>query len=229
MAVGDKKRVLMEADINAAGGVSPAGYGYDGANSAVLGIHQLAGDTIEEKLTSLFHSMANNAAVQIGMTDTTGLNGFQYYGTFYKLSDYGDGFATVVLHGYDTYSRPVSVRRSMVYGIWQPYEWDNPPQYLGVEYRTTERYKGKPVYVKTFGINAVPRSAETVVEHNIANIAGVIENQIHDYNYDHCYTTHSGIDHLSSDSTTFSVKTNENWFSYSISAVGLMKYTKNTD
>lgn len=28
-------------------------------------------------------------------------------------------------------------------------EWINPPMLLGVEYRTTERYLGKPVYVKT--------------------------------------------------------------------------------
>ena len=27
-------------------------------------------------------------------------------------------------------------------------EWVNPPMYIGVEYRTTERYDGKPVYVK---------------------------------------------------------------------------------
>lgn len=29
-----------------------------------------------------------------------------------------------------------------------PWEWVNPPMTLGVEYRTTERYLGKPVYVK---------------------------------------------------------------------------------
>lgn len=33
-------------------------------------------------------------------------------------------------------------------GVWQPVEWINPPMELGTEYRTTERYLGKPVYVK---------------------------------------------------------------------------------
>lgn len=33
-------------------------------------------------------------------------------------------------------------------GKWQPVEWINPPMTLGTEYRTTERYLGKPVYVK---------------------------------------------------------------------------------
>lgn len=31
---------------------------------------------------------------------------------------------------------------------WQPWEWVSPPMQLGVEYRTTERYGGTPVYVK---------------------------------------------------------------------------------
>lgn len=31
---------------------------------------------------------------------------------------------------------------------WKPWEWVNPPMQLGVEYRTTERYQGKPVYTK---------------------------------------------------------------------------------
>lgn len=31
---------------------------------------------------------------------------------------------------------------------WGPWEYVNPPMMLGVEYRTTERYLGKPVYVK---------------------------------------------------------------------------------
>lgn len=32
-------------------------------------------------------------------------------------------------------------------GVWGEWEWLNPPMQLGVEYRTTERYLGKPVYV----------------------------------------------------------------------------------
>lgn len=34
-------------------------------------------------------------------------------------------------------------------------EWFNPPMALGVEYRTTERYLGKPVYVQTKEISAL--------------------------------------------------------------------------
>lgn len=34
--------------------------------------------------------------------------------------------------------------------------WDHPPMLLGVEYRTTERYLGKPVYVKTINMGNLP-------------------------------------------------------------------------
>lgn len=37
--------------------------------------------------------------------------------------------------------------------------WVNPPMYLGTEYRTTERYLGKPVYVKTINMGNLPGNA----------------------------------------------------------------------
>ena len=41
------------------------------------------------------------------------------------------------------------VRNVSISNAWQPWEWVNPPMILDTEYRTTERYLGKPVYVKT--------------------------------------------------------------------------------
>ncbi|MBO7312491.1 MAG: hypothetical protein J6U82_06760, partial [Alistipes sp.] len=42
----------------------------------------------------------------------------------------------------------VSAQRFLNRGVWQPWEYINPPMQLGVEYRTTERYNGKPVYCR---------------------------------------------------------------------------------
>ena len=41
---------------------------------------------------------------------------------------------------------PYSLERRCISGVWQPWEWVNPPMQIGVEYRTTDRYLGKPVY-----------------------------------------------------------------------------------
>lgn len=48
-------------------------------------------------------------------------------------------------------------------GQWDPLEYINPDMQLGVEYRTTERYLGKPVYVKAVDCGGIPsNSAKTV-------------------------------------------------------------------
>lgn len=41
-----------------------------------------------------------------------------------------------------------SLQRQRHSNIWQPWEWDNPPMLPGVEYRTTRRHQGRPVYRK---------------------------------------------------------------------------------
>lgn len=49
-------------------------------------------------------------------------------------------------------------------------EWLNPPMELGVEYKTTERYMSKPVYVKPINLGAVVDGTGHYMEHGIENI-----------------------------------------------------------
>jgi hypothetical protein len=46
---------------------------------------------------------------------------------------------------------------------WQPWEWVNPPMDVGVEYRTIERYNGKPVYVQCVNFGAMPNASSKQV------------------------------------------------------------------
>lgn len=48
-------------------------------------------------------------------------------------------------------------------------EWVNPPMMIGIEYRTTERYLGKPVYVKVVDFGPGANNAEKSVEHGARN------------------------------------------------------------
>lgn len=50
------------------------------------------------------------------------------------------------------------LRRYNADGTWYPWEWENPPMILGHEYRTTERYMGKPVYVFCVDFGALPNN-----------------------------------------------------------------------
>lgn len=47
----------------------------------------------------------------------------------------------------------ILVMRSRFQGTWTPWEYVNPPMLLGVEYRTTERYLGKPVYTQVITVD----------------------------------------------------------------------------
>ena len=49
-------------------------------------------------------------------------------------------------------------------------EWINPPMHLGVEYRTTERYNGKPVYTKLVDCGAGPNATRKSVDAGISNV-----------------------------------------------------------
>ena len=74
------------------------------------------------------------------------------YATLVHVSAAGD---TCMQEAYDPTDSTLhgTVLRRTVYSLGAgaqiyPWEWVNPPMQLGVEYRTTERYFGKPVYVK---------------------------------------------------------------------------------
>ena len=73
------------------------------------------------------------------------------------------GYATKYVNGYlvQHFTRLVSgekVQRYMDNGVWQPWEWENPHMYVGTEYRTTERYNGKPVYVRAIETGELPNN-----------------------------------------------------------------------
>ena len=69
----------------------------------------------------------------------------------------------------------VAQRVSYGSGGWQPWEWLNPPMILGVEYRTTERYQGKPVYVKLVDFGALPNATAKAVNFSIKNNSQLLE------------------------------------------------------
>jgi hypothetical protein len=53
---------------------------------------------------------------------------------------------------------------------WSPWEWENPPMELGVEYRTTERYMGKPVYTMLFNMGQLANNPEGIGYYHVNSI-----------------------------------------------------------
>ena len=64
-----------------------------------------------------------------------------------------------------------TLTRAYIGGEWTPWEYINPPMLLGVEYRTTERYMGKPVYTKLVDCGSLMNAESKVVAHGCAAIA----------------------------------------------------------
>ena len=66
-------------------------------------------------------------------------------------------------------------RRICRNGVWGPLEWINPPMKIGVEYRTTERYDGKPVFVMAVNGGAFPDNSSKIIEVQIPDTSGQVK------------------------------------------------------
>lgn len=72
------------------------------------------------------------------------------------------------------YYRGCLAQRYKISGTWGAWEWVNPPMKLGVEYRTTERYQGKPVYVQLIDFGYGPNNSNAHITKTIENIDTIV-------------------------------------------------------
>lgn len=118
--------------------------------------------------------------------------------------------------------------RKKLSGVWQPWEWVNPPMQLGVEYRTTERYLGKPVYCELVNFGALPNATQKTVKHNIPNVSSVIS--VYGSAQDQAIVVGAfgmQVTGINADNTNVAIWTSADLSNYS--AYVAMKYTKTTD
>lgn len=89
---------------------------------------------------------------------------------------YADEIVFQTAYRYGSDEGLMSARRSYHYlfGGWQPWEWINPPTLLGVEYRTVERYNGKPVYDKAINFGQAPNATYKDVSHGIDHFSQLV-------------------------------------------------------
>ena len=71
-------------------------------------------------------------------------------------------------------------RRTLLAGVWSEWDWIHPTMSLGTEYRTVERYRDEPVYVKTFAytpsstIGNASGVTNTLIPHDISDFKAVV-------------------------------------------------------
>lgn len=126
----DAQKAQARGNINAA----PGGFGL--------------GDRLPKNVESWDDATAN------GFYNGPAPSGFGLGSLWGFTSNLADGYITQTMYT-DRGNGCVAIRFRLN-NVWQPLEWVNPPLELGVEYRTTERYLGKPVYVKAVECGTIP-------------------------------------------------------------------------
>ena len=124
---------------------------------------------------------------------------------------------------------------------WLPWEYINPPMLLGVEYRTTERYKGKPVYIKAVDTGALPNATFKFVAASFPNANAIVDYGGEAYqDVDHfiplpclkygvdSYNNEKGVQVTISNGYGITIATMADFSSFTSSSVWV-KYTKSTD
>ena len=140
---GEWVKVITEKDTLPT--AAPAGYGYGGA-SVYLG-SVTTEDELTNALETLYASMANGETKMIRWYGYPS-NEFNFFGILSKSSS---NYGSVVVH--TAYYRGELCSKTKYGGVWLPIEWDNPPMASGVEYRTTQRRDGKPVYTVFYNVS----------------------------------------------------------------------------
>lgn len=153
-------------------GAAPSGYGYGGKSTGIT----FWDDTDGSKLKTHLENMYADYGDTIIRT---------------KLLDYpickvaGNGGWADIYFGNDPNVKTIIVRfhavNQSIIGpsvatlmckddVWGEWEYENPPMQLGVEYRTTERYLGKPVYVRLVNFGALGNTTTKSVDVAIENV-----------------------------------------------------------
>ena len=184
---------------------------------------------------------SGNAITTLAQLDAVKVNSFRnYYGEALPVADahYSNtsqgGVLTIYGHGCITQyfflrypSRGSVLKRYTTTdgSVWESWEWVNPPMNPGEEYRTTERYLGKPVFVKVFDFGALPNATFKNIDHNLKPTAVVsLTGCSKDGKYYLPCKSNTEEVGLYINGGSIQIKTDSNWSS--ISAYVTVKYTK---
>lgn len=107
-------------------------------------------------------------------------------------------------------------------GVWNPWECDNPPMVLGVEYRTTKRFLGKTVYVKMIPFGALPNASIKNLYHGITGVTNIVSVNVYS-TYGSFWSTHPNLLGVWGETDAINIITRDDMSMYSANCV--VEYT----
>ena len=132
-------------------GAAPSGYGY---GEIPVNLGSTTDDaTFLVKLNEQFSKTVSRTRMVTFIR-----NGNGWIGTLWNAGN-GYGSLTAYCYNGDNSSQFAKLIRNCRNGTWQDWEFENPPLKNNTEYLTTERYDGKPVYVKRVDLGALPNTS----------------------------------------------------------------------
>lgn len=187
-----------------------------------------------QKVDAVLATMPDNS-VKFVFSYPPGWYGYGYdMAVLYKA---GNDYASLKSIGSYNFKKPNGFMMIKISGAWKPLEYIDPPMDLGVEYRTTERYLGKPVYAKLIPCETIPANSTYTAYIDSADEAHVINAIVsaHIYSMSDSQYANKSIVYIvggralggGNDQSYITLKNN-----YAGNSAGynvLVKYTKSTD
>ena len=206
-----------------ASGFAPAGYGLGGSAKTLTN-----SDNIDNVINTGFYGWASTSV-------PTSSYALPPMGSSYVAMTVVNSLGSPIIqtiywnNGYGGHTE-IATRKSTNGGAtWFPWEYENPLLVAGEEYRTTERYIGKPVYAKLVDFGALPNATTGTKAHGITNLATVLECTPIEKTLSggSPFLVRSGITEVYCSSTNAVIVSSSNLSSYTVNV--LLKYTKTTD
>lgn len=158
----DDQKSQARGNINAA----PGGYGY-GENKYFKSWNDNDGSQFESYLDNLLDG--SDKIIRLTTLTDYPSNVLSGNGGFADVALASNGVIFVEWCGPTDVAAGTTVgmqkayKKKLLDGTWLPWEYENPLLNLGVEYRSTERYLGKPVYVQAVNFGALPNATTKTV------------------------------------------------------------------
>jgi hypothetical protein len=185
-----------------------------------------------KKITDDIDTIVKPGWYWISASDGITIGGFSSADWYIRVDAYSSGTSYCVQHLYPLSSHKIELVRYKVKGTWADAEWVNPPMILGTEYRTTERYLGKPVYTKAVNFGALPNNSSknvahaTGVDQTIIALDGVLSDGCHitsGLNRDRAVSSDGTI---TVDNTKWNIRVITNYDFSGVTATFIVKYIK---
>jgi hypothetical protein len=107
-------------------------------------------------LQELYSTMGDRTSCQMVFSDSVLGGSIRWWGTVWRFTQ---TYGVVIARN----TNGVLIQRGLSSGAWGAWEYENPPMAVGTEYRTVERWMGKPVYAMLVSIgDAAGEQSNTV-------------------------------------------------------------------